>query len=45
MSEQWTVVEDPKYQVPYAYSGRNWIGYDTPQSVANKVGSQLSLSQ
>lgn len=40
MSEQWTVVNDPSYKVPYAYSGRNWIGYDTAESVSTKVQPQ-----
>lgn len=33
---QWTVVVDPFYQSPYAYNGRNWIGYDSVESVAVK---------
>jgi chitinase len=34
---QWTIVNDPVYQVPYAYNGRQWIGYDSVESVANKA--------
>lgn len=34
---QWTVKEDPYYRSPYAYNGRLWIGYDTPESIAIKA--------
>lgn len=33
----WTVVFDQEQQVPYAYKGDQWIGYDNPQSVGLKV--------
>jgi chitinase len=33
----WTIVRDPVYMVPYAYRGRQWIGYDDEQSIALKV--------
>ena len=35
--EGWTIVRDPVYMVPYAYRGRQWIGYDDEQSLALKV--------
>ncbi|CAL8099108.1 unnamed protein product [Orchesella dallaii] len=34
---QWTVVRDEYYEVPYAYNGRMWIGYEDATSVANKA--------
>jgi len=34
---QWTVETDPYYMAPYAYNGRDWIGYDTPESIKIKV--------
>jgi len=33
---QWTVVTDEYYQTPYAYNGRQWIGYDNVESLAIK---------
>lgn len=34
---QWTIVNDQVYQVPYAYNGVKWIGYDSVQSAYTKV--------
>jgi len=34
---QWRIVTDPYYQAPYAYSGKRWVGYDTPESIAVKA--------
>ncbi|XP_065582679.1 acidic mammalian chitinase-like isoform X2 [Artemia franciscana] len=33
----WTVVRDEYYQSPYAYNGRNWIGYDDMESLTKKM--------
>ncbi|KAI4468375.1 chitinase [Holotrichia oblita] len=33
----WTVVWDGEQQVPYAYKGNQWVGYDDPQSIALKT--------
>lgn len=33
----WHVEWDDDQKVPYAYSGRNWVGYDNEQSIALKV--------
>jgi chitinase len=35
--DRWTVVTDPYYMAPYAYNGREWIGYDTPESIKIKA--------
>ncbi|KAI4468381.1 chitinase [Holotrichia oblita] len=33
----WTVVWDGEQQVPYAYKGNQWVGYDNAQSIALKT--------
>lgn len=40
----WTVVWDNEQQVPHAYKGDQWIGYDDPAAIALKVAnSNLNL--
>lgn len=34
----WTTVWDSEQEVPHAYKGDQWIGYDDPQAIARKVG-------
>jgi len=36
-SQKWTVVRDPYGLAPYAYSGRQWVGYDDKESIAIKT--------
>jgi len=38
----WTIVRDPVYMAPYAYRGRQWIGYDDEQSLALKTRYMLA---
>lgn len=33
----WTIVRDADYMTPYAYSGRQWVGYDDRESIALKA--------
>lgn len=33
----WTSTFDNSYQVPYAYKGNQWVGYDNPASIKLKV--------
>ncbi|CAD7079161.1 unnamed protein product [Hermetia illucens] len=33
----WTVVYDNKQQIPYAFQGNQWVGYDNIQSLEKKV--------
>jgi len=33
----WNVVRDQYYQVPYAYQGNQWLGYDDKASLTNKA--------
>lgn len=40
---KWIVVEDLYYEAPYAVNGRNWIGYDSPQSIARKTEFALKM--
>ncbi|XP_013781598.1 chitinase-3-like protein 1 [Limulus polyphemus] len=37
MREPWTIVQDPYYMAPYAYKGRQWVGYDDVESIKRKV--------
>jgi chitinase len=39
--EGWTVVRNEYYKAPYAYNGRNWIGYDDMESLTKKVSFGL----
>lgn len=34
---RWSVVQDDKAKVPYAYRGNQWIGYDDIQSINEKA--------
>ncbi|XP_066581003.1 acidic mammalian chitinase-like [Prorops nasuta] len=36
-SGQWTAVFDEEQRVPYAYNGRQWVGYDNVKSIAEKA--------
>lgn len=46
-SNRWTIVQDDKTKVPYAYRGNQWIGYDDIASVnlkaryVNEVGELI----
>jgi len=40
---QWTVVQDLYYQAPYAYRGRYWVGYDSPESIQRKAQFALEM--
>jgi len=42
-SESWTVVTDPYYKTPYAYSGNQWVGYDDEESTRLKCNLAKSL--
>jgi chitinase len=33
----WTEVWDDEQEVPYKYSGDQWIGFDNPRSIGLKV--------
>ncbi len=33
----WTKEWSNQHEVPYAYSGSNWVGYDDTDSIARKV--------
>lgn len=37
LEDGWTTVFDEEQRVPYTYKGYEWIGYDDPQSIAEKV--------
>ncbi|RZB41616.1 Glyco hydro 18 domain containing protein, partial [Asbolus verrucosus] len=37
LSDDWTEVWDDEQEVPYKYSGDQWIGYDNPKSIGLKV--------
>ena len=39
----WTLVRDPDYLAPYAYNGRQWVGFDDPQSLALKAQFAKSM--
>ncbi|GAB6027330.1 Chitinase 2 [Chamberlinius hualienensis] len=41
----WTVEFDEYYQAPYAYKGNQWVGYDDPDSIAEKckLANQLGF--
>lgn len=41
--EAWTIVRDPDYLAPYAYSGRQWVGYDDRESLALKAQYAKSM--
>lgn len=36
-SDKWTIVQDEKTKVPYAYKGNQWVGYDDIASVNLKA--------
>jgi len=40
----WTIVRDPFYQVPYAYKGNLWIGYDDHESMIAKAEYAVSMN-
>lgn len=40
---EWTIVWDEEQQVPYAYNGNQWVGYDNPESIALKVRKSYIL--
>ncbi|XP_076304901.1 acidic mammalian chitinase-like isoform X2 [Tachypleus tridentatus] len=42
MKESWTIVQDPYYMAPYAYKGRQWVGYDDVNSIKRKRAYRLS---
>jgi chitinase len=35
-SDDWTIVRDEYIVAPYAFNGRNWIGYDDEESIRSK---------
>ena len=37
LSLGWTREWSDEHQVPYAYSGSDWVGYDDTESIALKV--------
>lgn len=39
---EWTTVFDSQQQVPYSYSGREWIGYDNARSI--QIKTQYAMS-
>lgn len=39
--EKWTVKYDDVYEVPYAYSDTEWVGFDNEKSMKKKVKSEL----
>ncbi|GAB6026993.1 hypothetical protein CHUAL_013659 [Chamberlinius hualienensis] len=36
-NEPWTKEREEEQRVPYAFMGSQWVGYDNPQSIAEKV--------
>ena len=42
-SDEWTFVRDEYIVAPYAFQGRNWIGYDDKESVQRKAEYVLDM--
>lgn len=40
---QWTESWDDDQAVPYASEGDQWVGYDSPESIAAKVSLKLEI--
>ena len=36
-NEGYTVVRDDKIKAPYGYKGKDWVGYDDPESLTYKA--------